>query len=145
MGASRCFVLLAVACGAGGVLAQDSTPLPKTMSGRCVAVVPGRQTYADTIAVILDAPAGTGAVTGRLTVRGVSCGAIEEPLTGIWDGHDLRFESRVRPNVNASLVNAQCASGRVTFRLTRKPGQSGFEVDFMREGMQAPGQVTLAP
>ena len=141
----RCLVLLATLATGGSVLAQGGAPLPKSMSGRWVAVVPGSQTYTDSIAAVLDAPDGTGTVTGRLTVRGVACGSIDEPLTGTWDGNELRFESQVRPNVNAARMNGQCGTGHATFTLTRKTGPSGFQGEFIRDGMQAPRQVTLAP
>ena len=145
MRAPRSLVLFVSVGVAGGVLAQASAPLPKILSGRWVAVVPGNQTYTDSISVVLDAPPGPGQLTGRLTVRGVACGAIDEPLTGTWDGNELSFESEVRPNVNATRMNGQCGTGHITFQLTRKAGQSSFEGEFRRDGMQAPGQVTLAP
>jgi hypothetical protein len=86
-----------------------------------------------------------GPVTGRLTTRGVTCGAIDEPMVGTWDGTELRFESKVRPNVNTTRMNADCASGRVTYVLTRKPGQATFEGEANRDGMSTPVQVTLSP
>ncbi len=119
--------------------------LPTAMSGRWTAVIPGRQTYTDTMSVVLEVPAGTGTVTGRLNLRGVTCGAINEPLTGTWDGTELRLESQVRPNVNAQRSNGECGTGRVTFVLKRKPGQVGFEGESLRDGSTVPSQITLAP
>jgi hypothetical protein len=141
----RILVLLVLAGSAGMVLAQTTTSLPKAMSGRWTSVVPGGRTFTDTWSVILDAPGGTGPVTGRLTLRGVTCGALDEPLTGTWDGSELRMESQVHPNVNAQRMNGECGTGRVTFKLARKPGQSTFEGESQRDAAPVPSQVTLAP
>jgi hypothetical protein len=138
-------VLLVFTGAAASVVAQVAAPLPKAMSGRWTSVVPGGRTFSDTLSVVLDVPAGTGPVTGRLTLRGVTCGAMDEPLKGTWDGSELRFESLVRPNVNATRSNGECASGRVTFTLVRKPGQTAFDGETHRDGLSFPGQVTLAP
>jgi len=129
----------------GTVLAQTPAPLPKTMSGHWTAVVPGGRTFTDSLSVVLDVPGGTGPLTGRLTIRGVTCGALDEPLTGTWDGSELRMESQVRPNVNAQRANGECGTGRVTFNLTRKPGQTAFNGESLRDAAPAPAQVTLAP
>jgi hypothetical protein len=141
----RILVLLVLVGSADMVLAQTTTPLPKAMSGRWTSVVPGGRTFTDTWSVILDVPGGTGPVTGRLTLRGVTCGALDEPLTGSWDGNELRMESQVRPNVNAQRTNGECGTGRVTFKLARKPGQSTFEGESQRDAAPVPSQVTLAP
>ena len=127
----RC-VLLALIGTTIEVLAQTAAPLPSKMSGRWTAVVPGGQTFTDTMSVVLDVPATTGPLTGRLTVRGVTCGALDEPLTGTWDGTELRFESRVRPNVNSQRMNGECGTGKTTFVLSRKPGQAVFEGESRR-------------
>jgi hypothetical protein len=71
------------------------------------------------MSIVLDVPATTGPLTGRLTVRGVTYGAIDEPLTGTWDGTELRLESQVRPNVNAHRMNGECGTGKTTFALSR--------------------------
>jgi hypothetical protein len=127
------------------VFAQTAAPLPKAMSGRWTAVIPGGRTFTDTLSVALDAPAGTGPVTGHFTNRGVTCGAANEPLTGTWDGTELRFESQVRPNVNVQRANGDCGTGRISFVLTRKAGQATFEGESRRDGMSVPAQITLAP
>ena len=127
------------------VLAQTIAPLPKIMSGRWTAVIPGGRTFTGTMSVVLHVPAGMGPLTGRLTSRGVTCGAVDEPLTGTWDGNELRFESQVRPNVNAQRSNGECGTGRVTYVLTRKSGQTTFEGESRRDAAPAPAQITLAP
>jgi hypothetical protein len=141
----RCLILL-ISTGVSAVaLAQPAAPLPKTLNGTWTAVVPGRATFSDSMSVVLDVPAEPGPVTGRMTSRGVTCGALDEPLAGTWDGKELRFESKVRPNVNVARMNGDCASGRVTYLLTRKPGQAKFEGEGQRDGMSIPVQVTLSP
>ena len=130
----------------GMVFAQTAAPLPKAMSGRWTAVIPGGRTFTDTMSIVFDdAPIASGPVTGRLTSRGVTCGAANEPLTGTWDGTELRFESQVRSNVNPQRANGDCGSGRIIFVLTRKAGQATFEGESRRDGMSVPAQITLAP
>lgn len=141
----RTCVLLAAIGATINVLAQPAASLPKTMSGRWTAVIPGGQTFTDTMSVSLDLPATTGPLTGRLTVRGVTCGALDEPLSGTWDGAELRFESRVRPNVNAQRMNGECGTGKTTFVLARKPGQDVFEGESRRDAMSVSSQIRLAP
>jgi hypothetical protein len=141
----RNVVYLVSATTAGIALAQTAAPLPASMSGRWTAVVPGNRTFTDSLSVVLNVPGGTGPLTGRLTLRGVTCGAQDEPLTGTWDGTELRMESQVRPNVNAQRANGECGTGRLTFKLTRKPGQASFEGEALRDASPAPSQVTLAP
>ncbi len=138
-------ILLVVMGVTHGVAAQTAAPLPKTLSGRWTAVVPGGRTFTDTMSVVLDVPATTGPLTGRLTLRGVTCGAIDEPLTGTWDGTELHFESQVRPNVNAQRTNGECGTGKVTFVLSRKPGQAVFEGESRRDAAPGASQITLAP
>ncbi len=139
------YVLIAIAAlQSGNVLAQTAA-LPKALSGHWTAVIPGRQTYSDSISMVLDAPGADGSVTGRLTTRGVGCGSQDEPLTGSWDGSVLRVESKVRPNVNAQRMNGDCASGRLTLVLTRKPGQAAFEGEALRDGSSIPSQITMSP
>lgn len=120
--------------------------IPKALSGRWTAVVPGGRTFTDTLSVVLDeVPAGAGAVKGRLTLRGVTCGAQDEPLAGTWDGSELRFDSLVRPNVNTQVQNGQCASGRVSFVLRRSPDTKSFQGESTRDGLSTPSQIVLAP
>jgi hypothetical protein len=136
------FILVGVAGVAG---AQGVAPLPKSLSGRWSIVVPGVRAFNDTMSMTLDAPVQPGPVTGRLTARGVGCGAENEPLTGTWDGTTLRVESRVYPNVNVQRMNGECGSGQVVYTLTRKPGQSTFEGEGKRDGMTGAVLVTLSP
>jgi hypothetical protein len=115
------------------------------MKGRWVAVLPNGQSFIDSLSVVLDQPDATGRVTGRLTSRGVTCGALDEPLVGTWDGTELRFESRVKPNVNAQRMNGNCDTGRIEYVLKRKPGDSRFEGQARRDGSPVAVEVTLSP
>ena len=134
-------VLALVACG---VFAQPETGLPKTMSGSWTGVYP-RGSFSDTMSVVLGAPDGSGALKGLLTYQGLSCGAKDEPLTGTWNGTELRFESQLRPNVNSKRLNGQCGTGLTKFVLTRKPGQGSFVGESRTEGTQIPDQIQLSP
>ena len=129
----------------GAVHAQLPAPLPAKLSGNWSSVVPGGRAYTDTMSIVLDPPDQAGRVTGRFTSRGVACGALDEPLTGSWNGSELRFESQVRPSVNTQRLGGDCGDGRIRFVLVRKPGQSGFEGQSVREGAPAPAQITLSP
>lgn len=137
--------LLLLAITAVEPVDAQPAPLPSKLSGKWTAVIPGGRTFIDTISLTLDPPNENGRVTGRLTTRGVVCGALDEPLSGTWDGTELRFDSQVRPNVNAQRPNGDCASGRITFVLTRKPGQQSFEGESRRDGAPAPAQISLSP
>jgi hypothetical protein len=140
----RMCVFLALASAAATVVAQTAASLPTAMSGRWSGTYP-RGTFSDEMSVVLESPDAAGAVTGRLTYQGLNCGAVDEPLTGTWNGTELRFESQLRPNVNTKRMNGQCGTGRTTFVLTRKPGQTGFEGESRTEGTQVPDQITLSP
>jgi hypothetical protein len=108
-------------------------------------VIPGGRTFIDTISIEFEGTAEPGAVTGRLTSRGVTCGAKDEPINGTWDGTELRLESKLYPNVNVQRMSGDCGTGRVSYVLTRKPGQAAFEGEARRDGMSTPVQVVLGP
>jgi hypothetical protein len=141
----ECVLLAGMMTMSGVAFAQAAMPLPKSMSGRWTAVIPGGRVFTDSLSVVLEAPDASGAVTGRLNIRGVACGAQDEPLAGTWDGTELRFESKVRPNINVTRPSGDCGSGRIDFVLVRKPGQSSFEGESRRDGAATPTQITLAP
>ena len=101
--------------------------------------------FVDSVSVALDPVDPAGRVTGRLTTRGVTCGALDEPLVGTWDGSVLRFESRVKPDTNTQRMNGNCGSGVITYVMTRRAGQSGFEGEATRDGMPTPVQVQMSP
>ena len=121
MGAFRICILVVVLAMPFNAIAQAPAPLPKSMSGRWVVALPNGRLYTDTASVVLDAPEGTGSVTGRFTSRGVACGALDEPLVGTWDGTELRFDSRVGPIVNADQNDGQCVPERSPTSVTLSP------------------------
>lgn len=130
---------------AGFVLAQAVAPLPKTMSGRWTTVMPDGANFSDKLSLVLDVPVGVGPLTGRMTLRGTGCGALDEPLAGTWDGNELRFESQVRPNENTISIDRDCGTGHIKFDLFRKPGKSLFEGESRRDGALVASQITLEP
>jgi hypothetical protein len=137
-------IALYLACAASaGAQAPDA--LPARLSGQWTAVVPGVRTVVDNLAFTFDESFAPGPVKGRLTFRGASCGAQDEPLTGTWNGSELRVDTKHRPNVNARLVNGQCGAGNVTYILVRKPGTSTFEGDAHLDGGPALIRVTVSP
>jgi len=141
-----CHSLLVLALGAAwSASAQQATPLPKSLSGRWVAVVPGRTTFTDTMSLTLDDATPSGPVSGRVTIRGLSCGAKDEPFTGTWNGTQLRIEFKSYPNVNVQRLNGDCGSGQAAFVFTRRPGEAGFDGEGTRDGSPVPIRATLSP
>lgn len=132
-------LVLSVPC-----LAQPAAPLPGSLAGRWTFVGPGR-TIIDAWSIRIDGAGAPGPVAGRLTWRGVTCGAQDEPVTGTWDGAELRFEGTLRPNVNVQNANGQCGSGRVAWVLARKPGTSSFEGTATQADRGTVVTVTAAP
>jgi hypothetical protein len=145
MRAFRNCVVLVLTGVIANVLAEPVSPLPKKMSGHWTTAIPGSRTFTGAMSVVLNLPSGTGPIKGRLTSRGVFCGAIDEPLTGTWDGSELRLESKVRPNVNVQRKNGECGTGKVIYVLTRKAGQTRFDGEVWSDSAPVRGQVTLAP
>jgi len=126
--------------------AQSSDQLPGKLSGRWTVTSP-RGTFIDTVSFTFESNGTPGPVTGKLTFRGVSCGAQDEPLKGTWDGSELRFESTHRPNVNAQRMDGQCGTGKVIYVLRRNPREKTFEGEG-RPGEGASGStvsITVSP
>lgn len=109
--------------------------LPPSLSGRWTFLPAGGRTAIDAWSVRFDGGGAPGPVTGTLNWRGVNCGAQDEPLKGTWDGTELRFESVLRANTNTQNPNGNCAGGRGTWVLKRRPGSADFEGEAsMNEG-----------
>ena len=113
--------------------------LPGALSGRWTAIPAGGRTLVDAWSVRFDGTGAPGPVTGKLTWRGVNCGAQDEPLKGTWDGVELRFESHIRANTNTQNMNGNCANTRGEWVLRRKPGSSTFE----GEGLFNEGKIVV--
>jgi hypothetical protein len=117
-------MLLGVA--AGLAMAQAPEPLPGKLSGRWTFMGPAG-VFVNAFDVAFDGGGAPGPVSGKLTWKGVNCGALDEPIRGSWDGTELSFEAVLRPNANTLRVNGQCGSAPTKFSLKRKPGTGGFE------------------
>jgi hypothetical protein len=139
----RTAVIALAAVVAGLAFAQSADPLPPKLSGRYNFVGP-QGVYNDAVTLTFDAPAVAGKVSGRVSWRGVNCGALDEPFVGTWDGTELRIETTHRANVNTQRPNGQCGSGRATYTLKRMPG-SKFEGQVQIEGSPAIATLALAP
>lgn len=120
--------ILATLVAAFAVSAQaPATALPGALSGRWTFVPPGGRALVDFWSIRFDGSRDPGPVKGTFTWRGRSCGAIDQPVDGTWNGTELRFEARLAPNVNTQIQNGQCADGPVQLVLQRKPGDRAFE------------------
>jgi hypothetical protein len=127
-------------------VAQAVERLPGKLSGRWTASSP-RGVFVDSLSLTFEGDGAPGPVTGKVTFRGVNCGAQDELLKGTWDGSELRFESVHRPNVNVQRMNSQCGTGNVVYILRRKPGETTFEGE-ARPGEGATGStvsITASP
>lgn len=134
------FVPLALGCAAVAFAQSVPAPLPPSLSGRWTYSAPNGRTFVDYWSVRFDSSGAPGAVNGMVTWRGLSCGAKDEPVTGTWNGTELRFEVVLRPNVNTQNPNGNCGNGRTTVLLTRNAGATGFE----GTATQADRNVTVA-
>jgi hypothetical protein len=128
----------------GGALAQSTDLLPSKLSGRWTATTI-RGVFIDTLSLTFEGNGQSGSVTGRITMRGRSCGAQDEPFQGSWDGAALRIDTVHRPNVNTQIMNGTCGSGRVTYMLQRKPGEKAFDGELLLDGAQIGVTVSVSP
>lgn len=134
-------VLLVLCSFAGLAPAQTPALLPSALTGRWTFMGPSG-VFTDNIAIRFDGTGAPGPVTGKITAGGVTCGARDEPLTGTWDGTELRFEAKVHANVNTTRSGGDC-SAPAKYVLTRKPGQAAFEGHVSRGASTS--QVQLTP
>lgn len=138
-------VTLALACAAGAFAQSTPAPLPPSLSGRWTYSAPNGRTFIDQWSVRFDDGGAAGAVNGTLTWRGLTCGAKDEPVTGTWNGTELRFAFVLRPNVNTQNPNGNCGSGQTTVVLTRKAGATGFEGTATQADRNAIVAVSASP
>lgn len=129
---------------ADAALAQANDSLPHKLSGRWTFTGPS-QTFINPVTLEFDGDGKPGPITGRMTWRGVTCGAQDEPLTGTWDGTELHFTSLLRANVNAQRMNGQCGDGKTTYVLRRKPGEASFEGDARASFTSAVPTISVSP
>lgn len=137
---------LAISVGvfAAVAAAQSGDGLPHKLSGRWTVVGPN-QTFVNPVALEFDGDGKPGPITGRATWRGVTCGAQDEPLTGTWDGKELRVVTTHRANTNASRMNGQCGDGKTTYVLTRKPGEKTFEGEARSNYSSSVATISVSP
>lgn len=126
------------------VFAQSGDQLPPKLAGHMTAAG-ATQTFILSVAMTFDGEGKPGPVTGRVTHQGVNCGAQDEPLTGTWDGSELRVAAALHPNVNTLRMNGQCDGARVTYSLKRKPGTSEFEGEVRANTTSAVVPIMLSP
>lgn len=105
---------------------QGVERLPSALSGRWTSMG-GSQTFIDSLSMAFDGNGEPGPIKGRLTFRGVNCGALDEPLSGTWDGTVLRFQTMHKPGINTQRLGGSCGDGIVTYELKRSPGNKAFE------------------
>lgn len=107
-------------------LAQTDARLPASLSGRWTLMGPSG-VLIDTFSMIFDGSGTPGTVPGRLTWRGVNCGAKDEPIQASWDGTELKFEAVLKANTNTQRMNGNCPAERTRWVLKRMAGDREFE------------------
>jgi len=122
----RWLIALGLCAPIASALAQTAEPLPGTLSGRWTWMSPSGAII-DSFSLVLEGDRGAATIPGRLTWRGVNCGAKDEPVQVAWNGSELRFESFMKPNVNTQRMNGQCPSTPAQFVLKRRAGSASFE------------------
>ena len=135
--------ILACALTAGAV-AQSTDRLPAKLTGHWTVVSPN-QTFINPITLAFDGDGQPGPIRGRASFRGVGCGSENEPITGTWDGVELRIDTLHRPNVNTVRMGGQCGDGKVTYVLRRKPGTTTFEGEGRSSFSPAVAAISVAP
>ena len=124
---------------------QAAEMLPKQMSGRWTAETP-RGPMSDVWSVEIDSQDGGGAISGRVSHVGISCGAKDEPMQGTFDGSTLVITSQLRAGVNSAQAKGNCQGGKITWTLKAKEGTQSFEGEANLEGpRQVKVVVTLGP
>ena len=124
--------------------AQGTDTLPPRLAGHWTVVGP-QQTYINPISLTFEGDGRPGPIKVRVTWRGVTCGADDEPSSGTWDGTELRIDTIHRPNVNVQRMNGQCGDGRTTYVLKRKPGEKTFEGEGRATYSPSVATISVAP
>jgi hypothetical protein len=105
------------------VFGQSDAALPATLSGRWTAITPSGA-FIDSFSIVFEGNRAPGTVPGRLTWRGVNCGAKDEPIQAQWDGNVLKFEAVLKADTNTQRMNGKCGAEPVRWELKRKGAQS---------------------
>ncbi|MEP7208350.1 MAG: hypothetical protein ABI920_15540 [Casimicrobiaceae bacterium] len=111
--------MLALLATAVAVAGEAGEPLAPELAGRWTVLAPNGTTYIDVFALRFEGPLAPGTVRGRLTHRGITCGAKDEPFEGAWDGRVLRFEVDLKANAN-TRTTSPCAAPHTIYVLERK-------------------------
>ena len=126
--------------------AQAPDPLPGALQGRWTVIPPGGRTIIDTWSIRFDGGGAPGPVKSFVTWRGRGCGALNEPAAGTWDGTELKFEFKSRPDVNTQMMGATyCGEGKTNVVLRRKPGTRDFDGEGTLNDRPPTFQVTASP
>lgn len=107
-------------------LAQTDTRLPASLSGRWTFMGPSGVVI-DSVSIVFEGSGTPGTVPGRLTWRGVNCGAKDEPIQASWDGTELKFEAVLKANTNTQRMNGNCPAEPTRWVLKQKAGDRAFE------------------
>lgn len=127
---------LALSCSATHAQPADNT-LPAKLQGRYTLTLPSGGVFLNAFSLVFDGPPSAGVVKGKVSWRGVNCGAQDEPIEATWDGSELRFGMRTYSNVNAQRSNGTCQADPHTVVLKRNA--SG-----VFEGQQMAGQASIS-
>jgi hypothetical protein len=122
-------------CTAAG--AQSAQELPPKLSGRWT-LTNNTAIFNEPFSIAFEGSRGPGTVSGRLTWRGIMCGAKDEPIQAQWDGTELRFEAVLKPDTNTQRSYGKCAPDPVRWILRRKSDQT-----FEGEGRASSAVVTV--
>ena len=120
-------------------------PLPKSMGGRWAATLSSGQQIGNIWSLTVEKLDGSGRFEGKLTYYGAFCGAKNEPMTGTFDGSELRINSSLRANTNTDRAGGQCGTGKAMWLLKKQPGRQLFEGEGELEGIPVKTRVYLNP
>ena len=127
------------------VAQAPSEALPSSLSGRWTYLAPNGRAMIDTWTLRIDSGGAPGPFKATLNWRGTNCGAKDEPVSGTWNGSELRFEGQLKPNANTLNANGNCGSGRAEWVLKRKAGTAAFEGEASMNDRAVVVTVTAAP
>ena len=95
--------------------AQTDTRLPASLSGRWTYVGPSG-VIVDAFSIAFEGNGTQATVPGKLTWRGMNCGAKDEPIQATWDGTELKFEAVLKANANTQRMQGNCPTEATTPR-----------------------------
>lgn len=120
-------------------------PLPKSMDGRWAATLSSGQQIGNIWSLSVEKQDASGTLQGKLSYYGTFCGAKDEPMTGSFDGSELRITSSLRANTNTDRAGGQCGTGKASWILRKQQGRHLFEGEGRLEGVAVTTRVYLNP